>query len=55
MRKAGDLNYLHITKKLQMKTNPLGERAEFWDNFLMKYAEFVVDGVVKGKEKHDEL
>lgn len=55
MRKDRGLNYLHVTKKLQMKNNPLGERREFWDNFLAKYAEMVVDGVVKGKANRDEL
>lgn len=55
MRKDRGLNYLHVTKKLQMKSNPLGERREFWDNFLAKYAEMVVDGVVKGKTNRDEL
>lgn len=53
--KDGGLNYLHVTKKLQMKNNPLGERGEFWDNFLAKYAEKVVDGVVRREEKRDEL
>lgn len=43
---AEDLEYLHITKSLKMSVNPLEERGKFWDQFLKKYAEMAVDGVV---------
>ncbi|XP_049876599.1 esterase E4-like [Pectinophora gossypiella] len=39
-------NYLHITKTFKMKTNPLGKRANFWDEFLDKYSKITIDGVV---------
>ncbi|XP_041985046.1 uncharacterized protein LOC121737433 [Aricia agestis] len=51
---SNETNYLHITKSLRMDTNPLGEREKFWDEFLMKYSQKSVDGIV-GSPKHDEL
>ncbi|CAK1584385.1 unnamed protein product [Parnassius mnemosyne] len=55
VRKNNDnINYLHITKKLQMRVNPLGERAKFWDNFIAKYSALAKEGVVSDKY-HDEL
>ncbi|XP_075981093.1 venom carboxylesterase-6-like [Anticarsia gemmatalis] len=50
-----DFKYLHITKVLKMKSNPLGERRKFWQDFLEKYSQEAIDGVVKGEESHDEL
>ncbi|XP_059059023.1 esterase E4-like [Achroia grisella] len=40
-------NYLHINKALRMKQNPLGEREQFWDQFLAKYSQMAVDGLVQ--------
>ncbi|XP_050352553.1 esterase E4-like [Nymphalis io] len=53
-----DTNYLHITKTLKMKVNPLGDREKFWDNFLEKYSKLAVDGLVqdtKNRDDHEEL
>lgn len=33
-----------------MKTNPLGERKKFWEQFLEKYSQIAVDGVVGSRE-----
>ncbi|KAJ2948616.1 hypothetical protein O0L34_g7870 [Tuta absoluta] len=45
-----EAKFLHITKKLKMKKEPLGLRAKFWDEFLSKYSAMAVDGVVTDKE-----
>ncbi|KAJ8717743.1 hypothetical protein PYW07_005673 [Mythimna separata] len=52
MTKDSDSNYLHITKLLKMKTNPLGERKKFWEEFLEKYSKMAIDGVV-GEEGNE--
>lgn len=33
-----------------MKTNPLGERKKFWEDFLEKYSQMAVDGVIGSEE-----
>ncbi|XP_030026302.2 esterase E4 [Manduca sexta] len=54
--KSEDLKYLHVSKNLRMKTNPIGDRVAFWDQFLEKYSQMVVDGVVRKPEiVKDEL
>lgn len=53
---TSDVKYLHITKTLRMRTNPLGERDRFWDEFLEKYEKMAVDGVVTDRDpNHEEL
>nr|AQY62742.1 carboxylesterase [Pieris rapae] len=52
MDKKGDSNYLHISKTLKMKKNPLGKRSEFWDAFLNKYREMTKDGTAVNEEIH---
>ncbi|XP_026491214.2 esterase E4-like [Vanessa tameamea] len=54
-KESNETNYAHITNTLKMKENPLGEREKFWDNFLAKYSELAIDGVVQDSKKHDEL
>ncbi|XP_047536540.1 esterase E4-like [Vanessa atalanta] len=54
-KESNETNYVHITKTLKMKVNPLGEREKFWDNFLAKYSELAIDGVVQDSKIHDEL
>lgn len=34
--------------------NPLGKREQFWDEFLQKYADMAVDGVVAEGEDYNE-
>ncbi|CAB3229013.1 unnamed protein product [Arctia plantaginis] len=46
--------YLHITKLLKIKTNPLGDRKQFWDDLLRKYSNEAVDGVIVGDEVEEE-
>ncbi|XP_031765760.2 juvenile hormone esterase-like [Galleria mellonella] len=46
-KKDNDLNYLHINKGLRMKKNPLGEREHFWDQFLRKYSQMAINGLVQ--------
>ncbi|CAH2042176.1 unnamed protein product, partial [Iphiclides podalirius] len=53
-KEAGSKNYLHITKKLRMRENPLGERIKFWDDFMNKYSALAQDGLVTDYS-HDEL
>ncbi|VVD01073.1 unnamed protein product [Leptidea sinapis] len=52
---ADEMNYLHITKQLKMKLNPLDDRAEFWLTFLDKYSKLAVNGLVQENLSHDEL
>ncbi|XP_073953927.1 venom carboxylesterase-6-like [Choristoneura fumiferana] len=55
-KESEDSQYLHITKKPRMKVNPLGERRIFWEQFLKKYSEMAIHGVVKDPESiHEEL
>ncbi|OWR52719.1 carboxyl/choline esterase CCE021b [Danaus plexippus plexippus] len=55
VKENNETNYLHITKSLNIKTNPLGEREKFWDRFIAKYSSLAVDGLVLKKESRDEL
>lgn len=48
------VNYLHITRKLRMEENPLGERKKFWDDFISKYSALAQDGLVTDPS-HEEL
>ncbi|KAF9819060.1 hypothetical protein SFRURICE_000725 [Spodoptera frugiperda] len=50
MGKDSETNYLHMTKLFRMKTNPLGERKKFWEDFLEKYSQMAVDGVIGSEE-----
>ncbi|KAJ0174244.1 hypothetical protein K1T71_010390 [Dendrolimus kikuchii] len=55
-KNSSDVKYLHITKTLRMKNNPLGERERFWDELLERYKAMTVDGVVTGEDpNHEEL
>ncbi|XP_068620373.1 esterase E4-like [Battus philenor] len=53
-KQRNNVNYLHITKKLVMKENPMGNRTKFWDDFIKKYSTLAIDGVVNDTG-HDEL
>ncbi|XP_004933450.1 juvenile hormone esterase [Bombyx mori] len=44
---------LMISDELEMKTNLHEDRIKFWDDFIEKYRQIAVDGVVKGTK--DEL
>ncbi|KAJ0174243.1 hypothetical protein K1T71_010389 [Dendrolimus kikuchii] len=44
---------LVISEELEMKSNVYGDRVKFWDDFLAKYKEKAVDGIIKGTK--DEL
>lgn len=49
-----ETDYLHIKKNPEMKKNPLGIREQFWDEFLQKYADLAVNGVVAEGEDYVE-
>lgn len=49
-----DIDYLLIKKNPEMKKDPLGKREQFWDEFLQKYADLAVNGVVAEGEDYNE-
>ncbi|KAM3960291.1 esterase E4 [Aphomia sociella] len=55
-KNSNNANYLHINKSLRMKQNPLGEREKFWNQFLEKYSQMALDGLVQSAvEPRNEL
>lgn len=53
-KNSKETDYLQIKKNPEMKKDPLGIREQFWDEFLQKYADLAVNGVVAEGEDYVE-
>lgn len=50
--KLDNKNYLHIGKQIEVKTDLFKDRFEFWDNFIKRWEQRAVNGIV-GSDSSD--